>query len=546
MKTTNRLILVFVLFLLVILIGYLVMFLVFPMPKIIDLFPDTAIAYLDVYNFDKNFSLAQNSEFVKRVSESPLWTNFKTTRLWGLIERDIIDLQQNGLDKKTLNRLIGRHAIIALYGLNDSQTKSLGYLLISEVDMPTRLLIASGQIERLISPEYQVSKQKYEGFTLTTIRSPEWEYTYAFAGRAGLLANDAELVKSALDVNKQNSKALPTIPQFGELASSLSSSDISFFINPQRVSQSFPTLQQYGINAQSLSFMSNIGLWAGIADNLEGELRIENFILKNEGGSQANVTDTPLVEKLPLPDDSLAIITHQVKKPEVVFRMMEKYLSPRIYILRRLLLPVVEESLAEVMIAPKALEYQTMPSFLFFLRVRNKLIAEDALRQLKEFLKYLSSQTVFEELEYEGQKISYSNSFPGIYLPVGFGYTILKDDLLVISTDMSTLKTVIDISKGKRQPITKQTQYVNTMISIPEKSDNLIYVNLTDVAPIAQQLSKLYLFQGMLSTKKKSERNERYALMVSDNASIIQSWNNLGAVWYSDSDKFVIKLTLKH
>jgi hypothetical protein len=547
LKAINRIFIILASLIFAVLIGYMLVYLIFPMPKILNLLPDTAMAYLDVYGLDNVLVSTKNSEFVKRVSESSLWSNFKTTKLCFALEQDLMDFQQLGLDKGTLNRLIGKHAIVAVHTIPNSQ--EIGYLLVSELDMPTRLLIASGQIERFISPQYELIREKYKGFTLITLQSPEWKYTYAFAGRAGLLATDANLVKDAINIYKHLANGLPMMPEFGELTSNLPLSDVSFFINAEKVQESAQIFQRYGIYPQNFPFINNIRLWAGIVSNPKGELKIDNFILNRNAGKDNKElvgSVTPLSEKLPLPDKSLAFVTHNRIKPEELFRWMEKYISPRLYIFRQILLPIVHESLAEAIIAPKAIEYQTVPSFVFFMGVGNKFIAEEVLKQLKEIITSQNSQLKFEEIEYGGKHISYSSSFPGIYLPVGIGYTIIKDDLLVLSTDISTLKAVIDTSNGKHQPITKQMQYMNVMSSFSDKSDNMAFINLNEIAPITQQFAKLYLFQSMLTGRRGAEKYEKYALMLADNAFIMQSWNYLGATWASDSSRSTIKLTLRH
>lgn len=542
MKIANKLIIIPISIIFIILIGYLLIYLIFPMPKIINLLPDTAMAYLDVHNFDEYLSATKNSEFVKKVSESTLWTNLKTTRLWSIIEQDLAEFQQLGLDRKTLNRLVGKHAIISFHTSNSK----FDYLLVSELNMSTRLIIASGQIERLISPEYNITREKYEGFRLVTIQSSEWKYTYAFAGRAGLLATDENLIKNIIDIYKHKNSNLSNLPRFNELMSGLPLSDISFFINAEKVRGSSSLLQKYGVYPQNFPFINKIGFWAGIISNPNKELKIDSYILnQDKNGKEIAKDEKSLAETLPLPDNLMSFATHKKLSPELLFKWMEKNISPRLYIFRGILLPVLDESLAEAIIAPSSVEYQTVPSFAFFMRVRNKFIAEDALKQFKDILKYQSSQTVFEEMEYNGTNISYSSSFPGIYLPVGIGFAIIKDDLLVISTDLPTLKTIIDTSTGKHQHITKQSQYINFIKAFEGSSDNMLFVNLVEIAPIAQQFAKLYLFQGMITGKRAPEKYEKYAVMIADNAYLLQSWRHFGAVWYSDSGKTIIKIALK-
>ncbi|MDQ1318468.1 MAG: hypothetical protein QG588_2130, partial [Candidatus Poribacteria bacterium] len=164
LKTVNRILIIYLSLVLAILIGwFIVYYIIFPMPKILDIVPDATLSYLDVSNLNESLSALQESDFVSRVTRSAWWTNFKSSRLWLELGQEIANLQQIGLERDTIIRLIGKHSIIALYVNPASDQQSLNYLLVTELDLLTRLVMASGQIERLISPSYDIDKEKYKG-----------------------------------------------------------------------------------------------------------------------------------------------------------------------------------------------------------------------------------------------------------------------------------------------------------------------------------------------------------------------------------------------
>jgi hypothetical protein len=191
-------------------------------------------------------------------------------------------------------------------------------------------------------------------------------------------------------------------------------------------------------------------------------------------------------------------------------------------------------------LSPNTSEYQILPPLLFFMRVRNKDIAETALNDYKKFMNIQDPQMEFNETLYNGTKISYLSYLPGVSLPIGIGYAFIKSDILVMATDMSALKAVVDVSNGKAQSITKQTQYLSVMNS---DSNNVVFMKLKELAPVVEQVAKLYLYQSMLTGKRSAEK---LALTAADNAFVLESWNYLGTVWASDEGKLSLKFTLSN
>jgi hypothetical protein len=175
------------------------------------------------------------------------------------------------------------------------------------------------------------------------------------------------------------------------------------------------------------------------------------------------------------------------------------------------------------------------------MRVRNNIIAETALNDFKTSLKMQNQQIEFSETLYDGVRINYLSYLPGVSLPVGIGYAFIQSDLLVLATDMSALKSMVDVLNGKTRSIIEQTQYLNVMTPIGGTSDKVVYIKLKELYPIVEQVAKLYLYQSMITGNRKAER---LAVTLADNAFILESWNYLGTVWTSDEDKMNLKITL--
>ena len=143
------------------LIAWLIIYyLVFPMPNILDLTPNNVMGYFDIYNSEKVLSDIQRSELVKRVAESPWWNSFKSTSLWNELNNELGSFQQLGIDQSIIFRLIGTHSIAGFKLDSELSQPKINYILISELDILTRLVLSLGQIERFLSPsEYSIIKE---------------------------------------------------------------------------------------------------------------------------------------------------------------------------------------------------------------------------------------------------------------------------------------------------------------------------------------------------------------------------------------------------
>jgi hypothetical protein len=358
-----------------------------------------------------------------------------------------------------------------------------------------------------------------------------------------MISSDASIVKEAIDIYKQKGHGVSDIPEFTKLKSALPLSDVSFYVNAVKVQESAELLRRYGLNPNSLSMINGVNLWSGVVYREDGQLRIDNYLSYRKESENNISSNTDKNLDLPLPNNCLAFVIHRSLKPEYLFNWLEKNISPRFATIRKGILLIAYKSIGEAVLSPNPSEYQIIPPILFFLRVRNKDIAETAFNDFKTSLKMQDPQMEFNETLYDGVKISYLSYLPGVSLPIGIGYALIKNDILVMATDMSALKAVVDTSNGKTQSIIKQTKYQSVMNPIGAKSENVVFMKLKELAPIIEQVAKLYLYQNMFTGKRSAER---LALNLADNVFVLESWSKLGTVWTSDGGKLSLKFTLSN
>jgi hypothetical protein len=507
------------------------------MPNMLDLTPNNVMGYLDIYNSEKVLSDIQRSELVKRVAESPWWNSFKSTSLWNELNNELGNFQQLGIDQSIIFRLIGTHSIVGFKLDSELSQPKINYILISELDILTRLVLSLGQIERFLSPsEYTIIKEKYNGKKIISIKSADQTYYYAFVGRAGIISNDESLIKKSLDIHKNIERGVSSMPAFRKIKSDLSLSDISFYVNTAKLVESSKLLERYGFYPQNISVIKNSDMALGVVSHSLDEFRLNGVISYQKDNLKKSAKSS---DNLLFPSNCLALITHKSFNPKIIFKWMEKNVSPTFAVIGNGILPAIRESIAEAIIAPKNAESQVLPSFLLFMRVTNRTIAETALYNLKNTLKLQDGQFDFTETNYRNNKIYYSSYIPGVSFPIGIGYVFVKDDILLIATDEPSIKEFLDVLNGKAPSLTEQNQYKIAMPSNIGASDDIIFINLWEMAPIIEQLSRLYLFQGMITGKRSGDR---IAGILADNVFIMRSWHYLGGAWNSEADKINIRL----
>ncbi len=503
---------------------------IFPVPDMLDLITDDAVAYLDVYDLHKVLSSFLRSEFMRRVVQSPLWSNFQTTELWNEINTELIEFKQFGIDQGLIFRLIGTHSVIAFY-LDPDKVK-VNYTLISELDVFTRFTLSLGQIKKFIPPEYTVIKLKYKGRTITTIKSAQENYSYTFVGRLGILGNDEILVQNILDFYKNKKNELSKKIEFVQISHSLPLSNTSFYLNTSKLVDSSKMLEKYGFSYRNIPVISRSKMILGAVSSGAGKTSLNVSILHRQGDKISKIKDI-----LPFPKDCLALTIHRSYDPNGLFRWLARNVSPTFSIIGDELLPTIQGNIAEAVVSPR--DNENFPSILLYMQVKSKTLTEAKLLELKYLLKLRDAQINFTEKTYKNTKITYSSYITGVNFPMGFGYIFIKNNILLLSTSELGMREVVDIINGDERSFTYQDQYTNAMPGINGVSNEVVFMNLREMSPILEQISRLYLFQGMFT---RDRPGERIASMLADNAFILGAWDFLGMVWNSKDD--VTNLTI--
>ncbi|MGB9595386.1 MAG: hypothetical protein ACPL7B_03815, partial [Candidatus Poribacteria bacterium] len=345
-KKINKILLILSLSILLFLIIWIAIYnLIFPVPNMLDLVPNDVIAYFDVYDLHKILSNFLRSEFIRRVVQSPLWANFQKTTLWNEINTEFIGFKQFGIDQGLIFRLIGKHSIIAFY--LDSKQSKIDYVLISELDIPIRLTLSFGQMRKFISLEYVVTKLKYKGKTITTIKSPQENYSYTFVGRVGILSNDEILVQKVLDAYKDKENRLLKKPEFIKISINLPISDVSFYANTERLLDSSSFLERYGLNYKNVPVINNSNMILGAISQAIGKTRLDIVISHRKNNSLFKMK-----KALPFPKDCLALTIHRLYDPKSLFHWLAKNISSTFSIIGDEILPTINGNVAEAVVSP--------------------------------------------------------------------------------------------------------------------------------------------------------------------------------------------------
>ncbi len=278
----------------------------------------------------------------------------------------------------------------------------------------------------------------------------------------------------------------------------------------------------------------------GTANSQDGNLRIDSLIFYKNNYNQTSMSKNN-ENILPIPGKNLILLIHEKQSPNFLFNLLAKYLTPQINLIRNELETLFTSSVAETVIKPDIREFRIVPPIVIFLKVRNRVIAETMLNSFRIFIKKQYPNSDFDEIDYKNNKIVYIKSFPGFLLPVGMGYTLLEDDLFVMSTELYALKDVVDTYIGKKRSFVDDKEYQNVMRFFTEKSDSQAFMNLKAVTPIIDQIAKLYIWQARLLGKRTYEKT---ASAITENIIILQNWNYLGLYFKKYGDRAKLSLIL--
>ena len=537
-------------------------YLVWPKPEILELVPSTPLFLIAASNLDETLSLSRTSEFANRVARSPLWRDFKSSRLWRQLRlQKRIWERQMGLaidpeDPDGVIQLVEKDAILAFYG----GQRPLSFLLISQVGLTTRINIMSRSTKRMLASRHEFTTEEYRGIELITVAEPGWKFSYGFIGRAGLLSTDKSLLKEAVDLYRVGRQGLTATPGFKKLVADLPASDTSFYINVAKIRDVTEPLRTSLLRTNAemdsqlrhlMSVAQRIDALAGVGSHEDGNLTLDAQWSVPSLYSPRRAKGTEVGESSIqhpvfsihnfVPINCLFFMLYGTLKPGLVFEMMRAVVGSDLDVVRDKLLPVLRSGAAVAVLEPNIKELQLLPPVMFLFGVKDRIVAQTALEDLKGSLKIGHRQLEFVEIKYEDIAINYTRLPIGMGMSMDTGYALIGDDLLVVATDTSALEAAIDVALGKRQSLMESEQYANILTPIAEATDGRIFMNIRSAAIMTKQAARLYAWRAKLAGEHEAER---IATMLYQNAFTLEAWHYMGATFNSDSDKTNVKMVL--
>jgi len=531
-------------------------YLVWPKPGIPGLIPGEPLAYITALNLRENLPAAEESEFVERVAKSPLWKDIKSSGLWRQVKG-----QKTAWEKQTkarLNpegilRLVEKDALLALY----KEQGRWGFLLLSEVGLLTRMNILSGGTEEMMKSLHEFTKEKYRGVKLMTVKGSNWEFSYGFVGRVGLLSLDKSLLKKAVDARKDKDQGLAAMSGFRELfADPPGSPDVSLYVNAAKIRDTVdfsaitPLIDAAKANPRAghlVSVAQQTGTLTGVGLRQRGNLRFDIRMSRVDADPVSSERDDNSartdgwVDGLAIPDDCLIFALHETLGPQFLSDILGVFVDLDRDVIGDRLLPALHSGMAVAVLKPKAEDLQLLPLLTVLFRVKDRAMAESALKALEGSMKIKSGQLIFNETEYENIPIRYARVPMLMAMSLDAGYTLIGDDLLVVATDTSALEMAIDVFSGKRQSLMKDENYTSVLSSIEKASDGQIFVNVGFATPVIKQAAMLYALRAKFMGEPSAAK---IATALQQNVSMLEAWRYIGTTFDSSGDRIDMKLVL--
>jgi len=531
-------------------------YLVWPKPWILSLIPGEPLAYITASNLSETLPAAKESEFVERVAKSPLWKDIKSSGLWRQIEGQKTAWEKQTkarLDPEGILQLVEKDALLALY----KDQGRWGFLLISEVGLLTRMNIMSDGTEEMMESMHEFTKEKYRGVKLMTVKGSGWEFSYGFVGRVGLLSLDKSLLKKAVDARKDKEQGLATMSGFEELfADSPRSPDVSLYVNAAKIRDTVdfsaitPLIDTAKANPRAghlVSIARQTGTLTGVGLRQRGNLRFDIRMSRVNADPVSSKRDDNSartdgwIDDLAVPDDCLIFALHETLGPQLLSDMLEVFVDLDRDVIGDKLLPALHSGTAIAVLKPKAEDLQLLPLLTVLFRVKDRAMAESALKALEGSMKTKSGQLTFNETEYENITIRYARVPMLMAMSLDAGYTLIGDDLLVVATDTSALEMAIDVFSGKRQSLMKDKNYTSVLSPIVKASDGQIFVNIGFATPVIKKAAMLYALRAKFMGETSAAK---IATALQQNVFMLEAWHYIGATFDSGGDRIDMKLVL--
>ncbi len=531
-------------------------YLVWPKPGILSLIPGEPLVYITASNLSETLPAAKESEFVERVAKSPLWKDIKSSGLWRRIagQKTAWEEQTKArLSPAGILRLVEKDALLALY----EEQGRWGFLLLSEVGLLTRMNILSDGTEEMMKSLHEFSKEKYRGVKLMTVKGSNWEFSYGFVGRVGILSLDKSLLKKAVDARKDKDQGLAAMSGFKELfADPPGSPDVSLYVNAAKIRDTFdlsaitPLIDAVKANPRAghlVSVAQETGTLTGVGLSKNGNLRFDIRMSRVDAEPVSSKRDDNSartdgwVDGLAVPDDCLIFALHETLGPQFLSDILGVFVDLDRDVIGDRLLPALHSGMAVAVLKPKAEDLQLLPLLTVLFRVKDRAMAESALKALEGSMKTKSGQLIFNETEYKNIPIRYARVPMLMAMSLDAGYTLIGDDLLVVATDTSALEMAIDVFSGERQSLMKDENYASVLSPIVKASDGQIFVNIGSATPVIKQAAMLYALRAKFMGEASAAK---IATALQQNVSILEAWRYIGTTFDSSGDRMDVKLVL--
>jgi hypothetical protein len=519
-------------------------FLIWQKPEILSLIPSAPVAYVSASNLEDTILAVEGREFSKRLFNSQLWKDLMLSEsgqrfliLKSSVEKQWKKQTGESLEYKQFLQLVKKDAVLALY----SAQGRWDLLLVSEVDVPTRLNITSGSTKRSLSSRYEYSEENYKGVELVTVRIMGYSFSYGFIGRGGLLSTDTSLLKRVIDIHRKSSDSMADRREFKSLTADLPSSDISFYIN---LIKAYGDMGEGSDPSYLVSLARDFDELAGVAFRSHGNIRFD--ISVSYAGDKTYMSrlfdDKSQAKNRPfVSDNCLMFLKAGNLDLNLFFNGLEEIIDSDMADTWKLVLPTLHNGMTLAVFPPDLKILQLLPPLVTAFDVRDISSARNLLGNLR-FLETGNMPLLFDEIQYENTNITRVRIPIVMGMALDTGYMLMEDyNLLGMATDISALRYGIDVVLDKRKSITEDDGYIRLVKPIAEGSVGDFFIKVKPTMDIASQAARLYSLRAKIAGERRAER---IANVIYQNASLLDGLSHFAGVFDSDGEKISFKFIL--
>lgn len=499
---------------------------IFPLHDPFSFIPNDVICYVHFSNLNDKMKHAQLSVPLNQLTKLPIWKTLGMSNVDSMVNSPI--------EYNMLMRLVDDEAIIAISAGEDKTD----YLIVVPVKMGLRILYSIPIINRMLQAQHQASHDNYKATKINKLELPQSNLHYAMVGRIGLISENDLPIKRAIDAYKGTIDCIKTDPRLEDLSSSLSPANISFYLNLSHINNLLANRTQETKTSGSDPSPINDRIAVGKLFLMNGSLHIETCF--------DSLPSLPIIRMkkednttLPLTEDTVLVLMHKQIDPNIIINYLERYKSSLTSLIVKKLRHITSNFIGEAFIRYDNPKVQMIPPVLFFIKVKDKDIAYNVLRDMEREIKQLYPSTDVNELMLRNVRIGFIDSVPGVLIPISLGYSILDNGLLVVSNSLTLLGSVIDIALGNRGSNFDELILIKDFTSI---SDMSVSAKPREVLPILDRLVMLYVFERRVQGKPF---NIAFIKAILNSFSAFERWDLLNIYYKCNGKRSILKVLLR-